>query len=320
VQIINGGTAIRYTPVQGGEGTFRFEYTINDGTVGSDDTATVTLNVLASIPSTISGRVYVDKDNDGLVDAGFDLGLAGVEVRLQGRDINGSVVDIPAITNAEGRYTFSNVLPPNEDGYTVTVAPLAFMVDGLETASTSATNTTFGPPPAGYSSTVTGNNEITIHIPILGDVITSENNFAVRGLDPNFVGLADIIAQGSQYNGAGLAVVNQNGSMSYVVAPTGDDWDQFDNPIVTLSNDGLSATISATHNGVPVQSTVQLNALLNGSGAHVDVIATNETTGARLVRFFGSPSDFGLDGDGNGEGEADEYALAADAIFAAGGV
>jgi hypothetical protein len=318
VQIINNGKAIRYTPVQGGEGTFRFEYTINDGTVGSNDTAVVTLNVLASIPSTISGFVYVDKDNDGVKDAGVDLGLGGVTVFLNGTDLNGDEVDnVPATTNAAGQYTFNNVLPPDADGYTITVQPLAFMVDGKETAGT-ATDTEFGPAPAGFSSTVTGNNEITVKIPILGDVISSNNNFAVRGLDPNFVGLADIIAQGDQYHGAGLAVVNQTGSMSFFVAPSGDGWEQFSDASVTLSNDGLRATITATLNGEPVESTVLVNTVLNGSGAHVKVIATNATTGDRLVRFFGSPSDFGLNGEG--EGEADEFAQAADAIFAAGGV
>jgi hypothetical protein len=316
VEIINSGQAIRYTPVQGGDGTFRFEYTINDGTPGSNDTAVVTLNVLASIPSTIGGRVYVDKDNDGLVDAGVDLGIAGVEVRLIGRDINGANVNIPAITDAQGRYTFNNVLPPNAQGYKIVAPTLPFMVDGKETASANATNTMGGAPPAGYSSAVTGNNEITIHLPILGDVISRENNFAVRGLDPNFVGLADIIAQGSQYNGAGLAVVNQNGAMSFVVAATSNGWNQVANPVVTLSNDGLRATISGTINGQAVQSTVLVNTVLNSSGAHVEVIATHAGSGSRLVRFFGSPSDLGLTG-GGGEGESD-YVAAADAVFAAG--
>ncbi|HAH44958.1 MAG TPA: adhesin, partial [Planctomycetaceae bacterium] len=45
IEITNGGTGINYTPAADFNGTETFTYTINDGTVGSSDVATVTITV-----------------------------------------------------------------------------------------------------------------------------------------------------------------------------------------------------------------------------------------------------------------------------------
>jgi len=46
INIVPGGTAITYSPLDGFSGSETFTYTINDGTPGSDDTATVTVSVM----------------------------------------------------------------------------------------------------------------------------------------------------------------------------------------------------------------------------------------------------------------------------------
>jgi hypothetical protein len=143
------------------------------------------------------------------------------------------------------------------------------------------------------------------------------NNFAVRGMDPRFVTLADIIAQGEQFAGSGLAAVRANGQMAFTVAPTTDGWQQFSNPTVSISQDGRSATIQTVRmsDGQHMSMTVPLDTPINGSDAQVDVIGV-DNAGNRLVRFTGSPMNYGFTPAAAGEGE--EFAQAVDAIFAAG--
>jgi hypothetical protein len=59
--------------------------------------------------SSISGRVVIANDS---------APIAGVIVRLTGTDVNGVAVELTAITDANGMYTF-NVAPSNPVGYTI---------------------------------------------------------------------------------------------------------------------------------------------------------------------------------------------------------
>ena len=70
-------------------------------------------NLFAEIPtnSGITGKVWLDTNNDGVVDAG-ENGIAGVEVELTGTDINGNpITPVTVTTGADGSYAFLN-LPP----------------------------------------------------------------------------------------------------------------------------------------------------------------------------------------------------------------
>ena len=72
-----------------------------------------TNNLFGEVPtnSGISGKVWLDANNDGVVDAGED-GIAGVELELTGTDINGNpIAPVTATTGADGSYTFLD-LPP----------------------------------------------------------------------------------------------------------------------------------------------------------------------------------------------------------------
>jgi hypothetical protein len=315
VEISPDGRSIRYRHANNFGDTETFTYTISDGN-GGTDTATVTVRIVAFIPSTVSGYVYLDKDGNG-VRGGFDSGFANVPVSLTGTDINGAPVTRNTVTDASGRYEFTNLPPTGQGGFKINVAPLPFMIDGGETAvSSDDRNTAGGPAPAGYSSMVSGPNQIMITLPELGDVVSVNNNFAVRGMDPQFVSLADIIAQGDQFAGSGLAAVRANGQMAFAVAPTTDGWQQFSNPTVSISQDGQSATVRAVRmaDGQQMSMTVPLDTPINGSDAQVDVIGV-DNAGNRLVRFTGSPANYGFT---PAEGEAEEFAQAVDAIFAAG--
>ncbi|MBN8797528.1 MAG: carboxypeptidase regulatory-like domain-containing protein, partial [Stenotrophomonas nitritireducens] len=71
-----------------------------------------TENNFGEIPqnSLISGRVWLDSNNNGVVDAD-EAGIAGVTVRLSGTDSTGAPVTAEVQTDAEGRYSFDKLAP-----------------------------------------------------------------------------------------------------------------------------------------------------------------------------------------------------------------
>jgi hypothetical protein len=107
VSIVNG-QSLNYTPAAGFVGDETFTYTVSDGNGGSA-TQMVTVTVTAAPTGSLSGFVYVDADNDGSKDTG-EQGLAGVAIRLWGRDIFGEFVDRTTTTDANGAYRFDGVV------------------------------------------------------------------------------------------------------------------------------------------------------------------------------------------------------------------
>ena len=66
----------------------------------------------------VSGSVYLDANSNSVKDSGE--ALAGVSLSLTGTDDLGGAVNLIAITNTNGIYTFANLRPSNGSGYTVT--------------------------------------------------------------------------------------------------------------------------------------------------------------------------------------------------------
>jgi len=179
---------IKYT-APAAETTDSFKYTVSDfdnlnGGVArtGSATGTVTVNVVQFIPKTVSGRVYVDSDNDGqfdYVDANsntqFDSGeisektLGGIIIQLSGTDVLHEQFTIIARTKSDGTYTFPDfspglvqptqaatdymtglaglggLKPPDASGYTLTEIQPGFLVNGRDT-NPSTTNFDNGDP------------------------------------------------------------------------------------------------------------------------------------------------------------------------------
>lgn len=79
-------------------------------------------NDFAETLGTISGRVFVDTNNDGVRNAG-EIAIAGVSVALSGTDASGAAVNRTAITGSTGAYVFDDLLSSDASGYVLLEQP-----------------------------------------------------------------------------------------------------------------------------------------------------------------------------------------------------
>jgi hypothetical protein len=84
------------------------------------------------LPSSLSGFVYDDADNNGLRDPG-EAGLAGVTVTLTGTDSTSHAVSLTQRTDATGAYSFANL---NAGTYALRASTPAGYLDGQATVGT----------------------------------------------------------------------------------------------------------------------------------------------------------------------------------------
>lgn len=123
------GNTITFTPIEDFTGEARFDFTVQDngGTAnGGLNTAVgeIIVNVEEFLPSTVSGRAWVDEDRDGQIDPNERF-LAGIEVQLTGTSLGQAIDPQTALTLADGSYEFVDIGPGN---YQVTFQAPAFML------------------------------------------------------------------------------------------------------------------------------------------------------------------------------------------------
>lgn len=136
-------------------------------------------NDFGEVPAgSISGRVYNDGNNNGLVDAG-EAGFANVTVVLTGSNDLGETVSITLTTDSEGRYRFDDLRPgtytvtePTQPAETLNGITSAGTIDGNPVGSATPVSTT----PSAISAIV---------LPPGGQSI--DNNFGEIGDSPDLV-------------------------------------------------------------------------------------------------------------------------------------
>lgn len=138
-----------------------------------------TANNFGEIPSgSISGRVYNDGNNNGVIDSG-EGGFANVPVRLTGFNDLGETINVTVNTDSEGRYRFDD-LRPGIYGVTETVQPPETL-NGITSAGTiDGVSTGIATP---VETTPSAINAITL--PTGGQSI--DNNFGEIGDSPDLV-------------------------------------------------------------------------------------------------------------------------------------
>jgi VCBS repeat-containing protein len=314
---------VLYTPEQNYEGLDQFSYTISDGRGGSA-TATVYIEVVNFIPTDITGTVFVDSNNNGLIDSGEKF-LAGAKIVLRGHDNifnidfgtdtdNNPANDVAALvvyTDINGNYRFDapgSLRPGMRPGsYTITEEQPAFMRDGQDRA--------------GNNATLIANDRMGMVLPLLGiPGGIHGNNFGERGLDPAVVSISEILASS---NGNGLILAIDGPNQLWYTRLTG--WTNLKLCTVVLSGDTSTATFTFTD----MQNNVYTRTISQVGNPRFRIMGRSGD-GEELIRLDGTAADFGLTllaAGGNGpqaEGEADSagdagYARSVDALMAAVG-
>ncbi|HEX5272870.1 MAG TPA: SdrD B-like domain-containing protein [Gemmataceae bacterium] len=83
-------------------------------------------------PSSLSGVVWEDFNDDGQVDFG-ESGISGVKITLTGTDFLGNAVNLPLTTDGDGAYVFANLYPGN---YYLTETPPTGYGQGIDSVGT----------------------------------------------------------------------------------------------------------------------------------------------------------------------------------------
>lgn len=90
---------------------------------------------LVQTNGTVNGNVYIDHNNNGILDAG-EAGIGSVKVTLTGTDALGNAVNLTINTAADGSYSFTGLAPGT---YSVTETQPAGYLDGQTTSPNGGT-------------------------------------------------------------------------------------------------------------------------------------------------------------------------------------
>lgn len=284
LSIAADGTSVRYTPASGFLGEENFTYTIEDA-AGETSQATATVTVRDFVPSSLSGYVYLDLDNDGVKDEN-ERPVIGVTITLTGTDEDGNDVELSQRTGLDGSYSFTDLVPGQ---YTITQVQPELLRDGQETA--------------GSQGGDTATND-AISVELAEDVQGTGNNFGERGRAAESIGLMDLLA--STHNETVVAAFNgESGADWYAPDP---QWVQV--VLSDLSRDEQSGVIelrASDGNGGEQTALVTPN-----DAARLQLFAAAAGSQLSLARLVGSPEAFNLSAPGGSDGGSENDSSPAD--------
>lgn len=208
---------------------------LNGDGSGGDVSGSTGNNFAEVVHSSISGKVFLDQNNNGIVN-GPDTGISGDTINLTGTDANGAV-SASTVTAADGSYSFSNLLPgtytltqPTQPPSTANGITTAGAVDNGGTAGTATIPTVVPSVISGIilppNTTSTENNfaEIPKTRTISGTVFLDYNNNGVlNGSDYGISGVT-IDLTGTDVNGNAVSATTTtvaNGTYSFTNLPAG---------------------------------------------------------------------------------------------------
>ena len=96
------------------------------------NTTGVNYNFAELAPSTFSGTVFNDLNDDGVLNAPTETGISNVTITLSGTNDLGQAVLLTTTTNANGAYSFTGLRPSNASGYMVVETQPAGLLQGTD--------------------------------------------------------------------------------------------------------------------------------------------------------------------------------------------
>ena len=176
--------------------------------------AASTGNNFAEIPNTsaVSGRVWLDSDNDGTINGG-ETGIAGVTIELTGIDLGGAAVSRTTTTDATGAYTFANLPPgtyavrePTQPPSTLNGKTVVGTAGGTATAPATVPSLVSGIV-VGVGQTSSANNFGELPIgSITGHVISDSNNNGKLDTGESGIGNVTLVLTGTDDLGQPVSV------------------------------------------------------------------------------------------------------------------
>ncbi len=353
VVVDNPGPSSRilYTPNAGEEGLDTFTYTIGDGRGGVSNSATVTVQIIAFVPKTVSGVVYIDANNNGVqdfVDANnngvFDPNetgerpIQGAQIRLTGTNFQDNPV-LPAgqsivTTDVDGKFSFDNLTPPKPGTrYIVEQLALSYVLDGQDSPrdAQDAASTS----PVKHLVFDNANDSFGLFWELTDQSGDIDLHFGERGIDASQLEdsrglLSDLLASSSN-NGFILAA---DAAGNFLWSWTLPGWSNVSSLNVQLDATQATAMLTGTfRNGTPFSLRIHQDPSLNTTALGYPAGANNpygprfrvlgRTGDQYIFRIDGTAAEFGLVAQaappaGGAEGEATvdpDFARAADEVF-----
>ncbi len=265
---------ITFTPAANFSGAGSFQYTVQDsgptgGTNVNTGTGTVNVTVRDFVPTRISGNVFIDETNDGIIDDA-ERRLGGVEVVLTGEALGIPIAQRTYKTLADGSYHFDNLAPGR---YVVRYVTPAYAIDGLDVAGA-----------LGDADGIA--NQFTINVPQPGGGNGAGYNFAVVGLEANYGRALELLA--SRYFTSNPSMVHKG-----LYAAIGAD----NKALWTAKLDGFDGlvagevVINAAGNRVQLTMVDANQRVFTTSlNATQFVATTDRATGNKIIRILGDAS------------------------------